>query len=519
MIKRFLTNPFIIFIAIMIMYSAGNIIWLVLNSPVIPLGDDSVHFLDIFKSGWLFYNAPLITYIMKFMLFLFGKEYYDLIVVFVNYIFFLIPLYFTYKIAQETCSKETGTIAMLLFAFAPAVYGLSRQYGHQDYHLMAAITFNIYSLIKSNNFKDSKWSVLYGLSVGIGLIIKDAFLAYFFVPFIYSAFIGLKEKPDRYKIINIITAIFIGTLVSCHHYFRDFIILKILYEPVNEPSSLFEYSNFRVITAGLWEELLSPPIFVAFMAGLILFISKYKGKHKNLLLIWFAVPWSIIVLMPHHKLSEYSMGLVPFMAIVGAFFIVSIKNSLIKRTVIVSFIFIAMIQYISFSYGIFGSLFDFSFTYEDKKIVYYDYNNYLIKYNYERRERILNLINRIKNKYSGFTLYYDYTYTVDGIHDSELSYMYLNGMKGRGGIYDDDNITEDIIIITGIPRTEKEISDIVSSRFEDFYNKEKQTANISKNYRYIENNYHVIDEFYISKIRNEHSKITLLGKNDKFAKS
>jgi len=113
-----------------------------------------------------------------------GKEYFDLIIIFINYIFFLIPLYFIYKIGEETDSKESGQIAMILFALVPAVYGLSRQFGHKDYHIIAAITFNIYCLIKTDYFKDRKWSFIYGISVGLGLLVKKQFLAYFIMPFL-----------------------------------------------------------------------------------------------------------------------------------------------------------------------------------------------------------------------------------------------------------------------------------------------------------------------------------------------
>ncbi|MDD5102300.1 MAG: glycosyltransferase family 39 protein, partial [Endomicrobiaceae bacterium] len=153
-----ISNTKIIFIVIAIWYAVGNFIWWQINTPIIPYDIAARHFLDIFTEGYLFYNAPLLTYIMRFMFYIFGKEYFDLIIIFINYIFFLIPLYFIYKIGTELKDKETGNIAMILFAMVPAIYGMSRQYGHQDYHIIAAIAFNIYCLIKTDHFKNLKWS-------------------------------------------------------------------------------------------------------------------------------------------------------------------------------------------------------------------------------------------------------------------------------------------------------------------------------------------------------------------------
>ena len=77
----------IIFLAIAAFYAAGNFIWWILNTPVYPYGFSTIHFLDIFSSGYFFDNAPLLTYITKSMFFIFGKKYFDLIVFFINYIF------------------------------------------------------------------------------------------------------------------------------------------------------------------------------------------------------------------------------------------------------------------------------------------------------------------------------------------------------------------------------------------------------------------------------------------------
>ncbi len=81
-------SAFVIFLIIAIIYAIGNLIWWSINTPIVPMFDSAVHFTDIFINGWLFYNAPLVTYIMRFMFYIFGRESFDLIIIFVNYIFF-----------------------------------------------------------------------------------------------------------------------------------------------------------------------------------------------------------------------------------------------------------------------------------------------------------------------------------------------------------------------------------------------------------------------------------------------
>ena len=87
---NFKDSSFIIFIAIALFYAIGNFIWWKINTPIIPVTISALHFNDIFKDGYLYYNAPLITWIMKSMFYIFGKKYFDLQIIGVNYIFFLI---------------------------------------------------------------------------------------------------------------------------------------------------------------------------------------------------------------------------------------------------------------------------------------------------------------------------------------------------------------------------------------------------------------------------------------------
>ena len=519
-----LNTSFSIFTIISFSYAIFNFTWWQFYTPIIPYGMSAIHFIDIFRDGYLFYNAPLLTYIMRFMFFVFGKEYYDLIIIFVNYIFFLIPLYFIYKIGVELKDKETGNIAMILFALVPAVYGLSRQYGHQDYHIIAAITFNIYCLIKTDYFENRKWTIWYGISVGLGLMIKDSFLVYFFVPFLYIAILGLREKTDKIKVINIIIAIITGSLIAGRHYFKSDIIKKILFEPVTEVTNIFAFESLRVMTTGLWEELLSPPIFIIFIVGLIFFIRKYSGKYKNIILLWFFIPWAIIMFMSHHKLPEYGLGFIPATVLVGAVFISYIKREYIKKIILVLLVVIGFFQYIAFSYEIYINFFEIRYKYREHSIRYYNKYNSLMSYNTKESKLTLNLMKHLKESYPDNTFYIEEFCKVDS--GSIVAQMYLNNMHCRQGNYDNkDVLLSDIIIVIGKPKTVRKVVQLKINKIlenavnakmvtEGFINELLKT--VDNNFSEISRRYDAIDMFYLENTKDEDRKVTLLGKKDKF---
>ncbi|MDD5020624.1 MAG: glycosyltransferase family 39 protein [Endomicrobiaceae bacterium] len=347
--KIHINNSLIIFTVIAVWYAITNFLWWHINTPILPYYDSSaVHFLDIFKNQIL--SAPLVAFIARFMFSIFGKEYFDLIIIGINYIFFLIPLYFIYKIGKEIDSKETGNIAMILFALVPAIYGLSRQYGHKDYHIIAAVALNIYCLIKTNSFQDKKWSAIYGISIGLGLLIKEQFFAYFLMPFIWEAINALRTKPKKSTLLNIVISVIIGFIVAAVHYCNPDAIKKVFTDPMVQSKPIFAFESIRTMTFALYDELLSLPIFLVCLAGLWYFIKQHKNKHKVIVLLWIFVPWTIIFLMPHYKVSEYCSGFIPAMILIGSIFISHIKRNDVKKMLLIFLITIGIIQYINFSY-------------------------------------------------------------------------------------------------------------------------------------------------------------------------
>ncbi len=512
-----------VFFVIALFYAVGNFIWWQLNTPIYPYGVSGLHFLDVFNNNSLCYTAPLITNITKLMFYIFGKEYFDLIIIFINYIFFLIPLYFIYKISSELKDKETGNLAMILFALAPAIYGMSRQYGHKDYHLIAAITFNIYCLIKTDYFKSLKWSVLYGISIGLGLLIKDAFIAYFFMPLALIVLQSFYNNFESKKTINISLSILIGALISSSHYFRPEIIKKIFYEPVTEPANLLSFESFRTMTFGLYDELLSLPIFIVFIIAVIWYIKKYTNKYKHIISLWFFIPWLAITLMPHHKQAEYGAGFIPAMIIMSAMYISSIRNLIAKKIIVVSIILICMVQYIDFSYQINTVFYRISTRINGHEIRYYaKYGKNIIFYDSKKMKQTEEIVRYLKDTYpdsDNSIIFLDTSLEdIDSIHLimklNDLNFKIVNDYTNCINI---DNVN--IIVSAGnIPLSDK-IDTYVHRLNERFFNNKNiiiedfiktETNNLNNRQKYIDEKFHTAKTLYFNNEKNMPYEIKIL---------
>ena len=514
--KNYLKNSsFVIFFIIALFYAINNIIWWKINTPVIPTNISAVHFYNIFENAFLYYNAPLITWIMKALFFVFGKESFDLQIIIVNYLFFLLGLYFIYKIGAELKDRKTGNIAMILFALTPAIYGMSRQYGHQDYHVTIAMIVNIYCLIKSNDFKDRKWSILYGITVGLGLLIKDGFLPYFFTPWLYVVIRSLIEKVEPRKIINILITIAVGSLISGCHYFNSLIMNKILNEPWTESVSVFAFENLRITTTGLWEYLVSIPIFLLFLIGLVYSFIRYKNKNKWILIIWIIIPWFIITFMPHKKSPEYCLPFIPAMILFASFSISSIKKYLVKTIFFMFFILICLFQFVTVSYVWCDNIYDkFSFTYKQNNIMFFNNKSYLAFYDKSNNEFNIDLLNHLK-------AYSKYSFIIPTVSSMDiLPFMLINDINIKTTwFYDEKNILErDIFIFIGKKLDIVKLTDnIVSMMYardnkskEEFY---KEIENkLVENFQKIKDNYYLTESFYIQNIADEDHFVRLYKK-------
>lgn len=346
-------NSYAVIFLVCFFFFIGNIIWYFLNTPIlITEHDSSTHFLEIFYNLPA-YNAPAITFIFKILFSVFGKKYFDLIIILVNYIFFIGSLIMIYKITKKIKDEHTAFISIILFALTPVIYALSRVYGINDYHLILPITLNMYALIKSDFFKDRKWSILYGVSIAFGMLIKDSFIIFFpgALFYVLMRIYFLKNGNKKPILLNICFSNLIALILISFHYFRLNIIKKILTRPFMDSGNIFEFEKISIFTVGLYEEMLSIPIFILLLIALFYYVKKYTNTNKYILLSYFLFPWAILLLMPCDKAVAYGTAFVPALTIITSIGITYLSKKLRQILFIITSI-LCVLQYISFSYNI-----------------------------------------------------------------------------------------------------------------------------------------------------------------------
>jgi 4-amino-4-deoxy-L-arabinose transferase-like glycosyltransferase len=103
------------------------------------------------------------------------------VAVMTNVIYLAIALAATYGIGQRWGGRWLGLVSAALLAFFPMFYSMSR-YFYLEFALTAMVTLSVYLLLATNGFQRRGMSLLFGLSLGLGLLTKRTFAIFIVGP-------------------------------------------------------------------------------------------------------------------------------------------------------------------------------------------------------------------------------------------------------------------------------------------------------------------------------------------------
>jgi 4-amino-4-deoxy-L-arabinose transferase-like glycosyltransferase len=103
-----------------------------------------------------------------------------------NCLYLAILLWSVYEIGRLLYGRKAGLLAAFLVSFYPILFSISRL-SYVDYALTAMVALAIHVLLKTDGFRHSRWSLVLGLVIGLGLLTKWPFIAFAGAPIAYQA--------------------------------------------------------------------------------------------------------------------------------------------------------------------------------------------------------------------------------------------------------------------------------------------------------------------------------------------
>jgi 4-amino-4-deoxy-L-arabinose transferase-like glycosyltransferase len=128
-------------------------------------------------------RPPLFPASASIMYWLFGRT--ADVATMVNVIYMAIVLAATYGIGRRWAGQRLGLVGALLLACFPMFYAMSR-YFYLEFALTAMVALTVYLLLATNGFRRRGISLLFGLSLGLGLLTKRTFALFLVVPILVA---------------------------------------------------------------------------------------------------------------------------------------------------------------------------------------------------------------------------------------------------------------------------------------------------------------------------------------------
>ncbi|MBN2121099.1 MAG: glycosyltransferase family 39 protein [Candidatus Omnitrophica bacterium] len=371
---------YILIAIITLFYLINNFFWLKANT--YPSGPDEAAHLNIaltfFKSisgnlaNILFSFSsgeggqwPPLFYISSAIWSLFtGTSYVALVMV--NIVYLLILLFSVYFIGRKIFDSPTAMLAVVFISLYPSVFRYSRFFGI-DFALTALVCLSVCFLLYTERFKSRKFSVLFGFSLGLGMLTKLVFILFLIGPLVHTLFLSLRDKEYlRHKSVNFILSSIIGILLSLVWYIPNFgdILAKgdiFILDTIAFHTKDINGFNLSLLSR-LGNFLKEVPLFISgqisFLFFLLLLLSLFfyflRRKNRLILVLWYVLPF-IFLHFSTHKEARFILPSLPAIALISAAGVQSIFSGKVRYSLYCLILVLALVQFFDVSYSSYGS--------------------------------------------------------------------------------------------------------------------------------------------------------------------
>ena len=384
--KNVIYDKYIYFLiaAITVFYLINNFIWL--NFNVYPYGPDEFshlliaqnfyngiisgrieRLLELFKLSTDAIYPPLFHFTAALLCFFLGASSISPLII--NLLYLLILLFSVYAIGCKLYDRSVGVLATLLISLYPMVFRYSRFFG-LDFAQMSMVCLSICFLIYTEYFSNRKFSVLLGISIGLGMLVKWAFLLFLSGPLacvILQAFLRAKKNLGLCVVfINLLLSLLIGVLISLTWYLPSYaevlIRLRMFFWSIfphhcgqlliQKTPVIFGLDRFFDYFCLLVNGQISLFFFLVFILAVPLFF--IKRFNRVFLISWYILPY-ILLSFSLQKEGRFMLSSLPAIALISAAGLRSLYfprfNYFLKHLLYAVILFIGLMQFFDVSYN------------------------------------------------------------------------------------------------------------------------------------------------------------------------
>lgn len=302
--------------------------------------------------------------------------------------YFVVLIISVYSLGCYYRNARAGVISAFLVSVYPGIFGISRDY-LLDFPLIAMVSLCMGLLLRTDKFRRRARSLIFGLSLGIGVLTKPQLIFFILPVAVYMSISGIKEglacqHMPALAVRTLKNILFAGftALISTSIWWYGFwnydpgktwpvtraVLSSIFSTYSGKPVNLLEGRHaFPVVADGsLVTKLFTLSNWTYYLNAFLLYVTPVLAvifvlgfsclyRHRKLpkeLLLWAIAPYFIFsVLSP--KDARYIFPALPAIAVLSALGIEELKSQFIRRLIIILIVLIGIAHYFTYSY--FGS--------------------------------------------------------------------------------------------------------------------------------------------------------------------
>jgi len=373
-------KQWVFLILLLLFIATTNWIWLILDTQ--PPWWDQANYLESscqyahrlqrldfggFFKDLIFFNRirPPLVMLLTTPVYFFNYRNEDLAVM-INVLFMALTFLAIFKICKDYLNPKTAVLSCFLLSIYPAIYGHMRTY-LMDIGLMSMVSVSIYLLLKCDGFRNLKYSILLGLSLGLGMLTRQSYPAFIAGPFVYIVYkSGIippihkdnnKSSPFLHKSrLNLLYCLIVALALTLSWYVPNFkeVLHLIRYNNSAEWAILYRPSYLSNVPSFLTFYLIlmtfhGTSTFFAFLflcSSISFFFVKPHKLYdiKKVFAWWMLLPF-LLVTFSLNKQARFLFPLLPAVAIITAQGIYQMKNKLIRWIVIGLIVVVGLFQF------------------------------------------------------------------------------------------------------------------------------------------------------------------------------
>lgn len=290
-------------------------------------------------------------------LFIFGLSKAYFWGIFTNGLLYVATIFGIYFLARNFLSSLSSFLAAFTFAF----YGWTLLHLHLTYSETASSAFIVWTLlflVKSNLFQNKKYSLLFGLFLGLGLFVRWVIIAYILGPLIYAFYQMLKKSLFKKEVLfNIGLSFLISFLISFYQYLHNYYWMFQYFYSVRVGSEVWqalprqETNPFSLYSLTFYLNSFAQLGILFFVLIVIGFILAFRKKSKLKPILFITIAGYLFSIVAPIKGERYIVPIFPYLAVLSASVFDYIKKAKIKYLLALVTIILSIFSFLGSTWG------------------------------------------------------------------------------------------------------------------------------------------------------------------------